>query len=281
MPATSPEKLLLLAKAASNRYLKEKVPLNDTIQKLASQEGLNVHQVARIAEMANVETHKALWGTEPDKIKVGGFEVADPAKIAAAPAAAAASGDFMGPPEGGSTRGPSMAELFATGGDGHQGLYGPNDRQRTVVIIEKNAAARRVVTDDMVLLTMRHESEEKSLGYLVKQAYLGHGIKLEDIYAVAVQNDLGDVAKEYLPKIAEELHKGTARAELTKIAWAAPEDLIDREVPVTVVNGAQPIMISLDALKQYRNQLQEFNWHLTRIDDENTVASQRLRNLQG
>jgi len=282
MPATTPEKLQLLATIASNRYLKDGAPLNDTIQKLASREGLNVHQVARVAEMANVETHKAIWGTESDKTKVA-FELADPSKIAAAAGGqpASVSSDLMGPPEMASSRGPSMAELFGANDAGHQGLYGPTEKQHTVIVIEKNAAARGDVSNEMILATMRHESEEKRLAHLVKQAYLGEGIKLEDIYAVAVQSDLGEIALEQLPKIAEELFKGTARMSLTKIAWAAPEELIDRELPLTIVNGAHPIMVSLDALKQYRNQLQQYNWHLSRIDDENTIASQRLRNLQG
>ena len=100
------------------------------------------------------------------------------------------------------------------------------------------------------------------------------------MYAGACQMGYGQVAGELFPKFAEQLHRDTARKELTKIAWKAPDELIDYDVPVTIVNGRHPIMISLNTLQQYLNQEQKFNWHLARINDENTIMSQRFKELQ-
>lgn len=73
--------LKMAAKEASKKYLEEKVPLNTTIAKVASDRGMNGYQVARVCEQANLDTYNALW----DKSKSGDFtfDVADQEKIAA------------------------------------------------------------------------------------------------------------------------------------------------------------------------------------------------------
>jgi hypothetical protein len=100
------------------------------------------------------------------------------------------------------------------------------------------------------------------------------------MYAGACHLGFSELAVELFPKMAEQLHKDTGRPEFTKIAWKAPEELIDYDVPVTIVNGRHPIMMSLDTLQRYRDQEQKFNWHLSRINDVNSITSQRMRELQ-
>jgi len=72
--------LKMMAKEASKKYLEDKVPLNDTIAKIASERDMNGHQVARICEQANLDTYNAMW----DRSKNGDFtfDVADQDKIA-------------------------------------------------------------------------------------------------------------------------------------------------------------------------------------------------------
>lgn len=279
----SPEKLRLLAKVASNKFLSGKTPLNQSLQKIAEENGLNVHQVARVAEMANHETHQALWASEADKTKVA-FDVADPKKITVREAKPGEQEKHTGAAREVPKRvdrGPSTAEMFGVKpGDVHRGLGDLPDKKKVVIIIEKTASAKTVAKDDLIKVAMLNEHEEKNLAKLVKQAYLGHGVKLPDIYAYACAEGYGEVAKEYLPKIAEQLQKETGRAELTKIAWKAPEELIDYDAPLTVVNGAHPILISLDTLLKYRNDIQQFNGRMSRINDDVTILGERLRELE-
>jgi hypothetical protein len=283
-PSASPEKLSLLAKVASNRYLKDGTSLNEAIQKLANENSLNSHQVARVCEMDNINTHQALWPAADDKTKVA-FEVANPAKITvinikSPPPATGGGGEFMGPPSDSPSVGPSMAEMFGGDDAGHQGMTEVPEKKQIIVIMQKSAAERQVVTDDLVKLAMLYETELKNLYGLVKRAFISGEAAIEDLYAVACQEGHGDVAMKLFPKFAALLHKETAKSSLTKIAWKAPEDLISQEMPVTVVNGAHPILISLDTLKRYRDQEQEFNFHLWRIDDKNSILSQRLKELE-
>ena len=62
--------LKLMAKHAAGDFLSKEIPLTDTVAKLASERGLNAHQVARVCEQANLDTYNALW----DKIGSGQFE---------------------------------------------------------------------------------------------------------------------------------------------------------------------------------------------------------------
>lgn len=279
----SPEKLRLLAKVASNKYLENKANLNTSIQKLAEENGLNPHQVARVAEMANHETHSALWASEADKTKVA-FEVADPKKITPAkePEAIGSAGTRAGrevPKK--VDRGPSTAEMFGVKpGDVHHGMGDLPNKKKVVIIIEKTASEKSIIKNDIIKLAMMNEHEEKNLAKLVKQAYLGYGIKLPDIYAYACSEGYGEIAQEYFPKIAEQLQRETARAELLKIAWKAPEDLINFDAPMTIVNGAHPILISLDTLLKYRNDVQQFTGRMSRINDDVTILGERLRELE-
>lgn len=77
-----PKTLTLLAKEASQEYVQNKVPLHDTIIKMASQhpEWTNEH-VKRLAEQANQETHAALFAKEASPVKNIVFDYADPAVI--------------------------------------------------------------------------------------------------------------------------------------------------------------------------------------------------------
>lgn len=278
----SPEKLRLLAKVASNKFLSGKTPLNQSIQKLAEENGLNVHQVARVAEMANHETHAALWGSETDKTKVA-FEVADPKKIAVkeAPKESPADAGRGREMPRKIDRGPSTAEMFGVKpGDVHHGMGDLPDKKKVVIIIEKTASAKTIAKDDLIKIAMMNEHEEKTLAKLVKQAYLGHGVKLPEIYAYACAEGYGEVAREYLPKIAEQLQRELGRAELSKLAWKAPEELIDYDAPLTVINGAHPILISLDTLLKYRNDVQQFTGRMSRINDDVTILGERLRELE-
>lgn len=69
-----------MGKEASALYLTDKVPLNETIIKMAEERDLNPHQVARICEAANTDVYSQLWGMTKNGQFT--FEMADQEKIA-------------------------------------------------------------------------------------------------------------------------------------------------------------------------------------------------------
>ncbi|MBC8437004.1 hypothetical protein H8D85_01625 [bacterium] len=53
-------------KQASSAYLSNSEPLNGTIEKIASENGLNFHQISRVVESANTDTYLQMMKTAED-----------------------------------------------------------------------------------------------------------------------------------------------------------------------------------------------------------------------
>lgn len=76
----SPEVLRELSKTAARRYIRDRVPLNESIIKIAHDEqSLNPEHIKRIVEMANTDVYLHLHGNERDKNVY--FDVANPHTI--------------------------------------------------------------------------------------------------------------------------------------------------------------------------------------------------------
>ena len=71
------------------------------------------------------------------------------------------------------------------------------------------------------------------------------------------------------------------RLRLEKLAISkAPPDLISEEMGnVTVINGAHPVLVSLDTVQRKTGEIKNGLHNLLRIDDEVKVLHQRLREL--
>lgn len=70
----------LWGKEAAKRYFEDKTPMTDTIQKIASANGLNPDEVSRVAEFANLEAYGHLLKNASDN-KAFEFPLADVTKI--------------------------------------------------------------------------------------------------------------------------------------------------------------------------------------------------------
>ena len=87
-----------------------------------------------------------------------------------------------------------------------------------------------------------------------------------------------------MPKWQAQLVKdshGSQRLRLEKLAISkAPADLIsDNMGNTTVINGAHPVLISLDTVRRKTGEIKQGLHNLLRIDDEVTVYNQKLREL--
>lgn len=293
------DRLELLAKTAAKRYLEERVPLNSTIQKIAEENDLNSNQIERICEMANLATHRVLWSKTAQKESVA-FPLADAKNVVSvmgkkpldpsdpgSPSVscpAMSDSDYAGPPKGLPMRGPSTMSML--GGDPanvHNGLHEEPEKKRIIIILQKKANERKDLRDKVLLGGMELESLEKQAYHNVKQTVLG-GATFRQVYTAAVGSGFGKIAEEFLPKwetdLIAETH-GSVRLRLEKLAISkAPEDLISSDMGnVCVINGAHPVLISLDTIQRKTGEIKNGLNNLLRIDDEVKVFSQRLREL--
>ncbi|MBP9824076.1 MAG: hypothetical protein KBF21_07630 [Thermoanaerobaculia bacterium] len=286
------DRLESFAKIATKRSLEGGGSLNDVITKLAKENDLNANQIARVCEMANIATHQALWPKTAQKEKLS-FPLAD-AKVvlascgcgggeAEAPAPSM-DADYAGPPTAIPRPGPSLASLMGVDpGAVHNGLAGPNDRQRIIVVLQKQASERRDLTDRTLLLGMELESLEKRAFELVKQTVLG-GATMRDVLVASVIAGHAKLAKELLPAFEKRLiadTHGDVRSRLIKQAIApVADDLISENLGnTTIINGAHPVLVSLDTIQRKTDEIKNGLRGIVRVDDEIKINNQKLRDL--
>jgi len=299
-PSVGADRLLLMAKTAARRYLEEGTPLNDTITKIASDSDLNQQQVSRVCEMANISTHQSLWPSAGEKEKIA-FPLASPKAViirlggsgdmgsgpeghtGCTPPTSIAS-DYMSPPSLPSP-GPSMSDLFGVDPDAsHEGLHEVGPQRKIIVILQKKAAEKQAIEDELIVRTMQYESEKKAAYKAVKQEVLV-GASLSDIQHAAYAAGFGKIASEILSEFKDRLISethGRIRANLEKVAIApAPDDYISNHLGnISVVNGAHPILISLDTLHRQDDTLKQLFTGLTRVNDEVKFYNQKIREMQ-
>lgn len=288
------DRLDILAKTAAKRYVEERAPLTDSIRKIATENDLNSEQIKRVCELANISTHRALWAKTAEKSSVA-FPLADARQVVDAVESPSLDGcavkspcsidsDYAGPPKGLSAPGPStMSMLGGKPSEVHNGLHDDGEKKRIIIILQKKAAEREDIASKVLYQGMELESLEKQAFKAVKQAVLG-GASFYQVYEASVGVGLGKIAEEYLPswqdQIVAEAH-GTQKLRLQKLAISkAPTDLIsDNLGNATVINGAHPVLVSLDTVRRKTDEVKQGLHNILRIDDEVKVYNQRMREL--
>lgn len=290
------DRLELLAQSAAKQFLEGTASLNDAIRKFASENDLNRNQIERVCEMANIQTHQALWRKTAQKESLE-FPLADsktivqvmnpkplPDEDSPCQPTPSPCSDFAGPPTGIPAPGPSMLSMMGSDpATVHHGLSQEPERKRVLIVIEKKAAERQRLKNEALVRAMELEDAQASAYNQVKQAALA-GASFADMYLACAAAGLSKVAEEYLPGFEEKLitsTHGTVRLELEKNAIGkAPADLIsDNMGGTTVINGAHPVLVSLDTVQKKTGEVKNTHHNLLRIDDEVKVLKQKVRNL--
>lgn len=282
----SEDRLTTWAKVASQRFINDGVPLNDSIQKIAQENDLNKNFVERLCEMSNMETHIATIPSEPEKRASFAFPLADSKAVCSSLSGASHPktkiiSDYAGPPKGLPGGGPSIAEMFGVKDVcPHNGGDIP-ERKRIIIMIQKKASERGRMHGDLLQSAMQCETAEKQFHKEAKQAVM-HGMALEEMHKVACDAGFGSLTSELLPKTAQLLDRQflITEEDMEKMAFEAPEELIDYSVPVRVINGRNPLLASLDTLKKYRDNTYQIRDGLMGLDEEVKVLRQRLKELE-
>lgn len=199
---------------AATSYIKQNVPLDQTITKIASTHGLNRDQIARVVEGANTEVYVQLMNNSSDKYIQ--FENASAEKVAES---------VFGTEK--------TAEVVTFDYDeGPTALYKPqmvkvaeetkDEPQMTIAEFYKKADALAGLSAQYVNaleeVDIRFQSDSENLYNMVKQAYLG-GTSFGDIKAaltsIADSPILGTILDECQEKLAQEIYPTTLNVERT------------------------------------------------------------------
>lgn len=309
----SSDRLEVLANVAARRYLGDGTMMNDSIAKMASENDLNANQIARVCEMANLATHRSLWSKTAAKESIA-FDLADAKTVlrvvkkepldscdpqsppvsptesdaCAEPAPPSAllppTSDYAGPPTGLTVRGPPIASMFsANPAMVHNGLHGDGPKKTLIIRIEKKASERASAASKLLYAGMQLESLEKRACNSMKQALLS-GDTFFSLWEQAHAAGLSKAASKYFPEWQRQIIDGACGAERTRLEklaiHKAPDDLISDDLGgVVVINGAHPVLVSLDTVTKKTGEIKNMINNLLRIDDEVKVYRQQLREL--
>lgn len=275
------------AKEAAHNFLKNGVPLNDTIVKIAQTEALTPETVEMVVWEANKTVHASKFASQADKYVE--FPLADAAFVmkslqvdrpSEAKLASAVSNDFDLPPV--DTTGTSRDfELSKTASGMHEGLTGPGAqplKYRAAVAQEKLASARHELEADLAGLQARIRGNEVTLMKEARAAVLDYPFESR-IEAFAALTKVA-AAVQIKPTIMQKLAEVLVRQGLME-KTACLEDLISDEIArkCQVINGNHRLYVLFKTLKEdydRRDALTD-RWNVVR--SEQTILDEKMRLL--
>lgn len=273
----SPEQIDLWAKLASDRYVQDGVPLNDTILKIANDSGLNPEFITRVCEGANLHTHGALLPRDAEKRASFNFPLADPKaiiiQISPKKQEQSTLSEFSRPPTESVSEKPSMAEMF---GVKDQGDGGEGDK-RTLIVIEKKAAEQSELKQKMIALGLRQETLVKQAAKVIKEHIL-QGMNPDTIYKAACFAGVGKEAADILTPVMKEIQDNTTM-RFEKTAMPAPEELFTRNVPMKVVNGDHAIIAHLRTVRENDLGIGMYGNRLAAVNDEVQIHRRKIQKI--
>jgi hypothetical protein len=160
------------SKAAAKEYLTAGTDLNKSIEKIASEHGLNKDQVSRVVEAANTEVYVQMFNQSPDKYIQ--FASADSEKIAEKlfgqeKTSQVSDSDYQEPPSG-----PNLLEVELS-----EPMVKVAEVENTTTNTEalheyyKLAALETKLTQSMDEVEMHYQNDASILYSMIKQAVLG------------------------------------------------------------------------------------------------------------
>ncbi len=168
------------SKAAAKEYLTTGKPMNDSIEKLASEQGLNKDQISRVVEAANTEVYVQMFNQSPDKYVQ--YAPADSEKIAekifgTEKVSQVSDSDYQEPPTG-----TSLLEVEITEPITKVAEVEPENTTNTVALHEyyKLAALDTRLAQSLDEVEVRYQQDTAILYTMIKQAVLS-GTSFGDI----------------------------------------------------------------------------------------------------
>jgi len=236
-----PEQFEIWGVQATDEFLKNGVPLKDTIKKMATENSLNPKQIARIAEVANNATFLALYKTSQDK--TAEFPLADTREIVTELNLKASTdnpdrpAEFLQPLPSMTKKSSKVSKVFndfLTMGDVTKEAAAPDEREKVSGEIDRlrqeiENSRDAYTTSIFKLTTLRKEAKNMMQNLILNEQ--------------ASAPDLVDVMDETIPeqKATGMLLLQEVVDRLKKSAAATSENLFNRHPGVTVVNGSHPL----------------------------------------
>lgn len=280
------EVLNTLAKTAADQYLKSKTPMNSTLKKIASSEGLEPHQVEYVAAEAN----KLVWADHyaNDRKAAYDFPLADPHQVVGdlqikpVEKVAEVNLDYALPP---ATALKKEASDAVVTGEFATNLTDGRDRrelrQNLTARYEKLAQAKEVAQGEALLLQAKIETLEKAFvkearTFVISTPFTERLETMEKIAEFVRSTGHLEVGRRLMEKLSAEV----ARTGLVKEAdLKAPEEYISENLPARIINGNHSLYITIDTIVKREHELANYQRNFTIVDDTLPVLKEKIRGL--
>jgi hypothetical protein len=286
MSYKSKEYLNSLAKTAADLFVNKKTPMNDTLKKVASSEGLQPHHVEYIAGEAN----KMVWAREYklNKTAAYDFPIADPNVIVGdmqkkpIEKVAEVNLDYMSSPS-------ELKKVASTDGEAfgvfESEVTKDQDRkqlkQTLTARYEKLAQARKDGELDLLSLESKvMHLEEKFVKearvLIIETPFTERAQAMEKIAEFVRSAGHFEVGK----RLMEKLSKAIVSSGLIKQAdLQAPEQYISESLPARIINGNHSLYITIDTIVKHQDRISSLKNNFIICDDTLPVLKEKIRGL--
>ena len=288
------------AEMASEEYLANQVPLNESITKIAEDNSLNPEQIKRVCEFANIHTNLQLFEKVADKRFV--FEQADSSLIMNSvkgedesdKIASVIGLGFTGPVPNEISRHPvsvinsEMEKIASAQSEAEE------DELELLDLYEKKMAAIKEMEMDKFSAEVQVKIAEEEIFEEMKNRVLGGEVSFREFCAAALDHaptkEAQVTIKECLIKTAYRIaaHDGQEifsnkvnKGEMSKLANAVPDDYIAKSfespgAPVLVRNGNLNMYYVLDTLVKQKERSSAYDRPLLLLHDDVRYIKRKL-----
>ncbi len=243
------------AKYAASAYLgADKVPLNDSITKLAQVNNLGPPQVSIVCQEANKEVHSIMFDRSAEKYT--SFDLADPSVVlggAGSVKTASAGSDYYQSPK--EHIAPKDFDFF--GGSGHSGLR-DNSKFVKQASLEKLAEEAKQLFRDKVLLEDHIEYLEKQFVKTARNHLTQYRIdeRRSQYPYLAKFTKIAGMSDEDTNHLMDLLdHVMVRQGLIEKTAdQKADASLVDWDMDARVINGNHPLEMVIKTIVDKKNQ---------------------------
>lgn len=287
----SKDVLLNLAKIASSAYFgKNKVPLQDSLQKIAQAEELTTDQIMYVTAEANKDVWSQLF--KLDKTASYSFQPVDPKSLISdlqvkeAAAVSAQSLDYLSAPghkKEAAADGMSFEGYFSRGDAVDDANTRTELRQALNHKIEKMAFAKDQLETDLIILRSQASKLETDI--------------IKEAHQMIIREDFGqrgqvlDTVAEFMrgacegnlalgQRLMSKLSFVLKRQGLIKEAdMKAPEEYISETLPARIVNGNHSLYITIDLLAKKEREISDVNRQWLIVDSSLPELKEKVREL--
>ena len=286
MSYKSKDYLNSLAKTAADSFIKNKTSMNDTLQKVASSEGLQPHHVEYVAAEAN----KMVWARnyKLDKTAAYDFPLADHKVIVGnsqrkpVEKIAEADLDYMSAPS-------DMKKTASTDGYVHgvfetditKNIDKKQLKQDLTNRYEKLAQAREEAEADLFMaetkigaLELKFVKEARQM--IMETPFLDRADAMDKIAEFVRSAGHSEVGKRLMQKLSSAIVKSGLIKEAD---LKAPEQYISETLPARIINGNHSLYITIDTIVKHEDLASNLKRDFIISDNTLPVLKEKIRGL--